>query len=176
MQQLWHKVSTFIPKQRARPESDILPPIYKVQLLETNQEPFSKLSAIPAPLGAVSSSVYLSKAVINRRITSKDHFQDTRHLELELLRPDLRYDPGDIIMIQPKNDENLIKDFIARLGLTPNQVLKITIDLDQVNQVDQSSLLHFPPDGITLLELFCYWINLMEPPNRYFMQVLSKYV
>jgi len=36
--------------------------------------------------------------------------------------------------------------------------------------------LAFPDDGLTLLELFCFWINLMEPPSRYFMQVLSSFV
>ena len=79
-------------------------------------------------------------------------------------------------MIQPKNNETQVREFIARLGLSPTQVLKIMIDSEQVNQVDQSCLLQFPPGGITILELFCYWINLMEPPSRYFMQVLSEFV
>ena len=37
-------------------------------------------------------------------------------------------------------------------------------------------MLTFPPEGITILELFTYWINLMEPPSRYFMNVLSHFV
>jgi hypothetical protein len=33
--------------------------------------------------------------------------------------------------------------------------------------------MQFPEDGITVFELFSYWINLMDPPSRYFMHVLS---
>jgi sulfite reductase alpha subunit-like flavoprotein len=54
--------------------------------------------------------------------------------------------------------------------------VKISVDEQQIGQLDQSSLLAFPEDGLTLLELFCFWINLMEPPSRYFMQVLSSFV
>ena len=39
-----------------------------------------------------------------------------------------------------------------------------------------SSICKFPEEGITILELFTYWINLMEPPSRYFMHVLSFFV
>jgi len=36
-------------------------------------------------------------------------------------------------------------------------------------------LIAFPEEGITIYELFSYWINLMEPPSRYFMYVLSHF-
>ena len=54
--------------------------------------------------------------------------------------------------------------------------MKISVDQEQIGQLDQSSRLEFPPDGLSILELFCYWVNLMEPPSRYFMQVLSSFV
>jgi sulfite reductase alpha subunit-like flavoprotein len=62
------------------------------------------------------------------------------------------------------------------LGYEPDQLVKISVDEQQIGQLDQSSLLAFPDDGLTLLELFCFWINLMEPPSRYLMQVLSSFV
>lgn len=79
-------------------------------------------------------------------------------------------------MIQPKNDQQAVEQFIRRLGYEPGQLVKISVDDEQIGQLDQSSLLAFPVDGLTILELFCYWINLMEPPSRYFMQVLSSFV
>ena len=42
--------------------------------------------------------------------------------------------------------------------------------------VSESSVLSFPSSGISILELFTYWLNLMEPPSRYFMEVLSHFV
>jgi sulfite reductase alpha subunit-like flavoprotein len=37
-------------------------------------------------------------------------------------------------------------------------------------------LVQFPADGLSVFELFTYWINLMEPPSRHFMHVLSYFV
>lgn len=175
MEDLWPKLKPFVPKLRPLPDSDVLQPIYKVRAIDLDQAPFSQLDKIPAPLGA-KSQIVMSKVKENVRLTSDDHFQDTRHLVLDLQGSNLKYSPGDIIMIQPKNDETEIREFIRRLGYKPEQVLKIDVDREQLGQLDQSSLLIFPEDGITILELFCYWINLMEPPSRYFMKVLSTVV
>jgi sulfite reductase alpha subunit-like flavoprotein len=37
-------------------------------------------------------------------------------------------------------------------------------------------VIKFPPEGITVEELFERWLNLMEPPSRYFVQTLSSFV
>ena len=118
----------------------------------------------------------MSKTLENNKITADGHFQDTRHIVLDLDREDLTYEAGDIIMIQPKNDQQLVEEFIGKLGYDKEQVLRISVNQDQLGQVSQSNLLTFPEDGITILELLTYWINLMEPPSRYFMSVLSHFV
>jgi len=35
---------------------------------------------------------------------------------LDLSREDLTFEPGDIVMVQPKNDQELVEAFIQRLG------------------------------------------------------------
>ena len=37
-------------------------------------------------------------------------------------------------------------------------------------------MIKFPEEGITIQELFEYWLNVIEPPSRYFMEVLSYFV
>ena len=54
-------------------------------------------------------------------------------------------------------------------------MVRITLNKDQLSQVSVSSLLTFP-DVIRVDELFSYWLALLEPPSRYFMQVLSNFV
>ena len=79
-------------------------------------------------------------------------------------------------MIQPRNNPAIIKEFIAKYNLKPTQLLKITVDPDQLGQVSQQSIIKFPEHGITVQELFEYWLNLMDPPSRYFCEVMSFFV
>ena len=79
-------------------------------------------------------------------------------------------------MVQPKNNHEAISNFIKRLGYENDQLISIKLDLALTGQVSQSSLMKFPENGITIYELFSYWINLMEPASRYFMHVLSHFV
>lgn len=47
---------------------------------------------------------------------------------MDLDRPDLLYDAGDIIMVQPKNDQEILEEFIQKLGYQKEQVFKIQVD------------------------------------------------
>lgn len=86
-------------------------------------------------------------------------------------------------MIQPRNNPELIKEFIRRYGLEPDQRLHITVDQDNAGQVSQSSIISFPSinddgqsGGIRVQELFESWLNLLDPPSRYFVKTLSFFV
>ena len=89
---------------------------------------------------------------------------------------DWSFSPGDILMVQPKNNTEAVLDFIKDMHLKPNQLLKIQVLKQHLGQVSQSSVLSFPEKPLTVIELFSYWLNLMEPPSRYFMQVLQNFV
>jgi sulfite reductase alpha subunit-like flavoprotein len=78
-------------------------------------------------------------------------------------------------MVQPRNNPVIVSDFMKFLGIDENAMVRITVNKDQLSQVSASSLLTFP-DVIRVDELFSYWLALLEPPSRYFMQVLSHFV
>ena len=57
------------------------------------------------PIGAIpSQGVSLAKMVKNERLTSVKHDQDTRKLSLSF-KSNHDYIPGDVLMIQPQNNE-----------------------------------------------------------------------
>ena len=57
-------------------------------------------------------------------------------------------------------------ELFKRYKLNINSYLKITIDPAQTGQVSKESLIQFPEEGISVFELFSYWLNLIEPPSR----------
>ena len=86
--------------------------MYRVAVAGEQEEgsDFAKLSSLPAPNGALSEQVYLSKVKENVKLTAEGHFQDTRYLSLDLADyssatqtkiPDggALFIPGDIIMV-----------------------------------------------------------------------------
>ena len=46
------------------------------------------------------------------RITSADHFQDTRLVEFDIEDSAIDFGPGDVCMIQPKNLEENVERFV----------------------------------------------------------------
>jgi sulfite reductase alpha subunit-like flavoprotein len=80
LQSLWPNLSALLPHVKEPAQvPGLLPPVYKIQKAE---EPANDcLPHLPAPHSALSS-VQFCKLLRNDRITSANHFQDTRHLEL----------------------------------------------------------------------------------------------
>ena len=66
------------------------------------------------------SKVHLSKQIENNRLTAESHFQDTRHVVLDC---PFEYNPGDILMIWPKNESLSVKDLLEKLNLKPETPL-----------------------------------------------------
>ncbi|GIL74048.1 hypothetical protein Vretifemale_4109, partial [Volvox reticuliferus] len=60
---------------------------------------------------------YLARVAVNRRVTAADHFQDTRHIELDLGESGLSYQPGDLLALLPMTDAGVVDSFLRRLGL-----------------------------------------------------------
>ena len=54
------------------------------------------------------------------------------------------HEPGDVVMVQPRNDPKVISELINRYSLHPDQILKIELDQEQSGQVCKSSVIHFP--------------------------------
>ena len=68
---------------------------------------------------------FMAPLTCNRRMTSPDHFQDTRHIEFDLSGSDIHYAPGDLLTIFPKQSAAALSAFYRRTQLDPNAWVKI---------------------------------------------------
>lgn len=69
------------------------------------------------------------KVIENRRLTTAEHFQDTRSIKLSC---DQEYDAGDVAMIHPANDPKLVAELLALLKVDPMSSFTIRPDKAQV--------------------------------------------
>lgn len=189
LQELWPSLKLLLPPVHpmlveAPSTSNLAPPVYKVQASQAraNGAGFSALEHLPSPLGAFEShpKARLASMTKNTQLTPAGHFQDTRHLSLtfEPNSDGSGYKAGDILMVQPQNSrDQLVLPFLSLIGLAPETQLQIAIDPDQLGQVSATSLIQFPAgQPISALELFSFWLNLSEPPSRYFCEVMGTFL
>ena len=59
----------------------------------------------------------MARVLSNQRITSPSHFQDTRHLELDLAASGLAYEPGALLGIVPRQNPAAVARFLQRCSL-----------------------------------------------------------
>lgn len=121
---------------------------------------------------------YHAKVLENTRITATTHFQDVRHFAME---SNLKYEPGDVCAIQPKNISSVVnryanpyylnilistRSIITRFNLDPNQTFHIErLDADAPS---------FPSSKMTWYELFESYLDIAGTPRRYFFELLAK--
>lgn len=60
----------------------------------------------------------MATVLVNERITSSEHTQDTRHIELDLGGSGISYEPGDILSIMPRQSTAAVARFLARISLS----------------------------------------------------------
>ena len=54
----------------------------------------------------------MAPLISNQRMTSEDHFQDTRLIEFDIGQK-LSYSPGDICLVQPRNSKGNVEKFLS---------------------------------------------------------------
>ena len=64
---------------------------------------------------------YLARVLANERLTAPSHFQDTRHIELDLGDSGLTYEPGWLLAVRPRQPPESVAAFLARCGLDPEE-------------------------------------------------------
>lgn len=117
-----------------------------------------------------SSRYHLRSAVCvaNRRVTSESHFQDTRFLCFRA-EENMDYEPGDVCSILPANTyENAIK-FVELLRLDPNQRFSLR---KKDSNFMVNYLYDFVPDGLRIIDLVKYYLDIQSVPRRSFFEFL----
>lgn len=112
---------------------------------------------------------HMAKVKTNTRITSIDHFQDTRHIELDLGSSGLEYTPGDLLAIFPKTSPSAISDLLNILGMCGSEWVEI-------------SPRKLPP-LVDLPRFVCRVLDILQgvldisgaSPRRYFFEVMQHF-
>eukprot|EP00198_Chlamydomonas_reinhardtii_P004798 XP_001694134.1 NADPH-dependent flavin reductase [Chlamydomonas reinhardtii] len=121
---LWPALRVVSPLPAGVPEAaaGAAPPDAGITAAQTpNGTPSGNGSASAAAVSYGPWRPYLARLVCNQRITAPDHFQDTRHVELDLEGSGLSYEPGDVISVLPMPSEAVADAFLTRLGLDGDQ-------------------------------------------------------
>jgi len=118
-----------------------------------------------------NKNVISSKITVNKTLTAEDAVKEVRYIELELPEgSNLKYEPGDVAVLLPRNDPDMCKKLADRLGYKYDQYVKLSINPNQKSKKNP-----FPKEPIKISELFEYWLNLSEPPTRFFFRVLAYF-
>ena len=68
---------------------------------------------------------FMASLTCNERVTSADHFQDTRHLEFDLAGSGIQYAPGDLLTVFPRQSPAVVSAFLWRMNLDPDAWVRI---------------------------------------------------
>lgn len=63
----------------------------------------------------------------NERITAADHFQDVRHIELDIAKSDISYRPGDVLCMYPEQSPEAVDELMRLLNLESDAWLRVEL-------------------------------------------------
>ncbi|XP_036141862.1 NADPH-dependent diflavin oxidoreductase 1-like [Monomorium pharaonis] len=161
-------------------EKNLIIERYSVSIIELNRlnpihineqlidSPYESNTDIYAQETLINSNIRIGKIVENIRTTSKDHFQDVRLIAIQV--DNIKYNPGDVIYIRPKNTVGQVKRFFDILHehdikLFPDTMIQVSKKEIKVPFVLKRNL--------TLKEIVEQYWDLNFKPRRSTMHTLS---
>eukprot|EP01006_Ploeotia_vitrea_P030409 TRINITY_DN62842_c0_g1_i1.p1 TRINITY_DN62842_c0_g1~~TRINITY_DN62842_c0_g1_i1.p1 ORF type:complete len:643 (+),score=266.69 TRINITY_DN62842_c0_g1_i1:159-1931(+) len=119
---------------------------------------------------------------VNRRLTAEQHFQDVRHIELDLShlsddeQKQLAYRPGDVVCVHPRNPSAPTAAFVLKhLGgvvKSMDDVLEVAPIASRVAEFAFKEAIDIP-SPITVRELAEAYLDLFGTPSRSFFEALA---
>eukprot|EP01080_Neovahlkampfia_damariscottae_P007759 gene7759-12229_t len=112
------------------------------------------------------------KLINNERVTDNDHFQDVRSIKFEIINKDNIlsnnkpiHEPGDILGIKPKNDNDNIKLILKRLNLKGEKRIKI------INRENNEIIFN----NISFFDLFKNHLDIQFVPRKRCFEILKHF-
>eukprot|EP00057_Strongylocentrotus_purpuratus_P030077 XP_780652.3 PREDICTED: NADPH-dependent diflavin oxidoreductase 1 [Strongylocentrotus purpuratus] len=156
----------------------VCPPArYNVRFIESMENGFMKHIAdtpIVEPRSSVAPSnlcPFHAKMVANERLTAPDHFQDVRLVKLDVQESNIKYSPGDVLMIQPRNSTSSVDAFLENMNLDPDQMITISQNDPDV-PLPPSWLL---PSTCSIRYLATNYLDINSIPRRSFFEMLAHH-
>jgi len=119
---------------------------------------------------------YFARMLRNQRITASFHFQDTRHIELDLGDSGLTYEPGDVLAVLPRTPPAAVDALLKRLSLDGSQ--HVCVEPAEHNAATAAAAAAGQPVVAfgTVRALVQGALDIAgASPRRYFFQVLQNF-
>lgn len=171
---VWNKLLQLEPLENgvSVKQAQIPIPTYKISIVSNDSsmvESKSTDNLFPSGDGITHYSPFLAHTICNKRISSSDCLQDIRHIEFDISGSNYNYSAGDVVLIHPRNDPQLVKQFITDyLHENPNNIIQL-VGTRELRAMDK-----LLPSSCSLQELFELYLDLFGSPRRYFFEI-AKY-
>uniref|UniRef100_A0A7I4EI93 FAD-binding FR-type domain-containing protein n=1 Tax=Physcomitrium patens TaxID=3218 RepID=A0A7I4EI93_PHYPA len=119
-----------------------------------------------------------AKMLVNSRITSEDHEQDVRHIELDLGSSGAQYVPGDILTLLPSQKLASVDKFLQRCGLDGDTFVTVEANDSDVCTIAQAEDVETvcKPTAVLLKTIVEALMDIdSASPRRYFFEVMSHF-
>lgn len=187
--QEWHKglkqylIQQFHIKYDESSQNNPFPPFYK--LIKENEFIDSKNLAIQIEespytdhseeiLSNNNDTIIYDKStfgtlISNERLTPVDHWQDVRHIVIDIKGTGLRYLPGDAAAIMYKNPLDYVEKLLQRLNLNGDSL----ISFQKLHSNSPDLLFH--KSQLTWREIFEQYLDVCGTPTKFFYEQLSHF-
>uniref|UniRef100_A0A669E4K4 NADPH-dependent diflavin oxidoreductase 1 n=1 Tax=Oreochromis niloticus TaxID=8128 RepID=A0A669E4K4_ORENI len=151
----------------------VLPPTYTFHFLDDMQEKEEVRLRIPMDQTVPSQShPFPARMVFNRRVTEPLHFQDVRHIELDVTGSNIEFAAGDVVMMRPCNAPEDVQQFCQLLRLDPET--RFTLSPTD-NTAVYLSVPAWLPQPCTVRHLVESYLDIAAVPRRSFFELLSTF-
>lgn len=110
-----------------------------------------------------------AKVTANHRMTPADHFQDVRHLKLDLGQP-VRYEPGAVAYLYPSNAEIHVNAVIEAQGWQNEADIPLSVDKTWLELLPRPI-----SKPLTLRTLLTWHLDLNGIPRRTFFRLAAHF-
>jgi sulfite reductase alpha subunit-like flavoprotein len=116
--------------------------------------------------------------ISNNRLTADDHWQDVRYIKL-WIKDLVKYQPGDIITIYPKNFPEDVEGLIQLMGWTDVADKPLVFRTTATSNLKETSIPPianlYPVRNPTLRSLLIHNLDITAIPRRFFFEIISKF-
>ncbi|XP_023253692.1 NADPH-dependent diflavin oxidoreductase 1 isoform X2 [Seriola lalandi dorsalis] len=150
-------------------EDEPLPPTYTFHFLDdVKEETGDRLRITTDQTVPSQSHPFPARLVSNRRVTHPSHFQDVRHIELDITGSSIQFAAGDVVMMYPRNAPEDVEQFCQLLRLDPEGMFTL-------RPTDNTAVPARLPQPCSVRHLVESYLDIGAVPRRSFFEMLSTF-
>lgn len=162
-QELWSILLTKYPLPKG---FDVYPDTF---LLSSSFSVYLKQTQVLSTYSIHRTNVVKAIVSQNARITSQDHWQDVRHVILNIYDKSFTYDPGDSVILYPSNPQSEVDIFLDCMGWS--EIADIPLSISSKRAYKNPLI----PSEATLRFLFTNILDFLSVPRRSFFEFLVHF-